>query len=1503
MKNIAKRVLALLLCAALLCGFAAAAPSNAQQPQADETQSASLEEHVVYGKAGETTFVPAGYTYVFEQENGETITQTNNVDTYVYQRILTAEEAQQLAALQSNQAGYTVDADGQTLLCKEFDAAEALSYSEKVKSILGLEDVREVEEGAKVQVLCEAYGPATPVRAMITFEDQPVIRMEGMSVSLGTGLGETELQAARSIQNRQLIAMTKAERKLGYEIPILDQFSLLTNAVAATVRYGDLAAIAQMDGVKSAILMPTYEVPDVDAQILGEDFTLEPNMKYAGPGMGANGAWDVGYRGEGMSVAIIDTGTSLTNPAFEIEPTDPDAVAFTREDVEAILAAKDLHAEALSEDTSIDTVYYNSKIPFGFSYASRSADFGEDSNYQGHGSHVAGIVAGNIPEGVQDLVDMDTLGIAPEAQLISMNVFGSNGGAYMDDVVAALEDTILLGVDCANLSLGSPCGPAYFEDVTEVYQAAYDAGINVVVAAGNEAHTGYNSLWGDNLVKSDSVSTGTVGMPGTFDSVLTVASVENSHSFHNGNTISWYNQGTGSQVFIEYGELPDVPAGKGFRENLKGREFAYTDSFRNAEGKLVFYKFEGGNADGIIAEAAKAGAAGLLLTFLDGDAEFSATCYDVPTAITSLAAYEAIQKAAGETLYVDDTWNPSATAGEISYFSSWGPTGSLTLKPEITGIGGNVFSAYYGDYFAVASGTSMASPAVAASAALLRQYLREKKLVAEEDLAYVVNCLLMSTATPVFDEEHGTYYFVRQQGAGLANIAAAISSGAYITVEGTNKAKLELGDDPERTGVYDMTFEVVNFSDSSKTYTLDTTVLGQKANGGQMKYGEVTYLTYDYAREMESTVTTSLEQDTVTVPAGGKVKITVTVALTEAEKAYYDERFPAGAYVEGFIQLLSSETPNLVVPFLGFYGDFSDGPILEPHGCETILAGAEKGFSASDQFNGGLWGTTYRMEFGKAGAYEEKHYLGDTDMPGYVKIPAEYYDRATMDKWATPFVKETAGFSPNGDGRLETFNLGFALRRNAENIHYTVTNKLTGEILWEEDTGFVQKTYTADAYAGRELYLGWLYKATPLNGSYYYDTDTVLLENNTWVEIRADVTPEGQTKATETVSFPVYVDNDAPDTHYTVRHDGTYYQFRRDLTEKWFCDYSLDVLLQFSSIYNRPYGTFMYVAYVNGSGTPGTATDSWLQLGSTMDNEYFSEHRYIHFASDYACNTTGVDISWGNEELLNYIDLSPEKSELMVGDIVTIENVATMPENTVMVMNWSLSDPTLAEIVETTDHSVTIRGLARGNVTVYGGYGEIMKPIELQVKDPAFEALRTRFVDVPGHWAEEDILEAVWRGLLEGTSANTFSPNEALTRAQLVTVLYRMAGSPEAPEASNFNDVPAGTWFSDAVAWGQSSGIVKGMTEDTFGPGIPTSRQQLATFLYRYAEAMGQDVSARADLTAYTDAGAIQPYAVDAVCWAVAEGLIRGVSNTTLRPNDTATRAQAAAILIRYLTK
>lgn len=173
------------------------------------------------------------------------------------------------------------------------------------------------------------------------------------------------------------------------------------------------------------------------------------------------------------------------------------------------------------------------------------------------------------------------------------------------------------------------------------------------------------------------------------------------------------------------------------------------------------------------------------------------------------------------------------------------------------------------------------------------------------------------------------------------------------------------------------------------------------------------------------------------------------------------------------------------------------------------------------------------------------------------------------------------------------------------------------------------------------------------------------------------------------------------------------------------------------------------------------------------------------------------------------------------------------------------------------------------------------------------------FTDLDGHWGKDVILEAVNGGLFRGTSATTFSPNAAVTRGMLVTVLHRMEGTP-AGGSQPFADVAAGAYYADAVAWAADKGIVAGMSATTFAPSASITREQMAAILYRYAQFKGFDVTGRADLTAFADAASISAYAKESISWANAEGLISGRGAAELAPQGTATRAEAASILVRF---
>ena len=144
----------------------------------------------------------------------------------------------------------------------------------------------------------------------------------------------------------------------------------------------------------------------------------------------------------------------------------------------------------------------------------------------------------------------------------------------------------------------------------------------------------------------------------------------------------------------------------------------------------------------------------------------------------------------------------------------------------------------------------------------------------------------------------------------------------------------------------------------------------------------------------------------------------------------------------------------------------------------------------------------------------------------------------------------------------------------------------------------------------------------------------------------------------------------------------------------------------------------------------------------------------------------------------------------------------------------------------------------------------------------------------------------------------TFAPEGNLTRGQLVTTLYRLAGTPEVTEPATFTDVKEGRYYTDAVAWAEDLGIVQGMTTTTFVPEGIVTREQAATFLYRYVTLyLKQEPIPGTDLKAYIDGEAVHSYAKTAMSWAVAEGFFEGYGDGTLRPGKTLTRAQMAKLL------
>ena len=259
------------------------------------------------------------------------------------------------------------------------------------------------------------------------------------------------------------------------------------------------------------------------------------------------------------------------------------------------------------------------------------------------------------------------------------------------------------------------------------------------------------------------------------------------------------------------------------------------------------------------------------------------------------------------------------------------------------------------------------------------------------------------------------------------------------------------------------------------------------------------------------------------------------------------------------------------------------------------------------------------------------------------------------------------------------------------------------------------------------------------------------------------------------------------------------------------------------------------------------------------------------------------------------ISISETEVTLFVGKTLDVTAIV-MPENASnKSINWS-SDDTDVATVKVNDGICTIAGVGVGKTQVYavtadGGYSAV---IAVTVTN------ELPFLDVKAtDWFVDAVYYVYENGLMIGTSADSFEPQTVLTRAMLVTVLWRMEGCPSAG-SSGFRDIHAGTWYSTAVAWAEENRIVMGYDGETFGPNDPITREQMVTIFYRYAQFTGCDTSVTTELTKFCDGDKTSSWAQEAMKWAVAVELIKGTGHDTLSPTGNATRAEVATVLMRF---
>ncbi|MDD4291233.1 MAG: leucine-rich repeat protein [Clostridia bacterium] len=843
----------------------------------------------------------------------------------------------------------------------------------------------------------------------------------------------------------------------------------LLNAFTTEVRYGDISTICKIEGVKNVIVSTDMVINSVDTEAVYSS-VMSTN------GIATNGTE---YQGDGMVVAVIDTGIMRANTAFAQAPS---SISLTKAELNTIIPKL-----SCASRTNATKAYYSDKIAFQFNYVSKNAS-GEDDN--GHGTHVSGILTGN---------DNVITGVVPDAQIVAMKVGNAQGSATIVNIISALNDCILLGVDVVNISMGFPMGfPTYQSESMDFCCNALDlakqVGVTIVCSAGNSYSKTYlieNTSGGDS---ADIPDTGTISGPASYNAANATASVESTVNFYFIIGESKYtirNCQTASQILLDF-------TGKMLGENDSG-EFeivfiAGTGVDEDYEGidvtnKIVFVKRGELSFEQKALNAQAQGAIGCIVgnTIETNVVPSVSDEFDFALCVVDLEDALSIERLCSQS-NITVRLDKEDFYYTINDYSAWGPLCNLELGIDFASFGGNVYSSYLKNAYGYMSGTSMASPNAAGILTAVKQYLKQSMPeLSEARQQTVAKQLVMSTATALRDI-NGVVYSPRHQGSGLADVQAAVLSNAYLSVTGKDSTSLSIGHDKNKEGIYTLKFNLVNFGTESLSYAINPDVITETFN-----YGDLGLVPYELNPDWTLAVSNgTIEGTAVTVEGGQTAIITVVLYLTNKDIAYLDQ-FENGIYVEGFVSLNSKDNVDLSIPFLSFYGDWTKALVFDstaydnkdPYITNTFLMGL---------YN--LFGWDYYIPFG-----------------GYItwNLPEGMdYERPETDE-------SYIALSQQVYGNRALFRVNLSLLRNITKLTYILRDVASGTEYYGAYAVDVTSTYLDNGSASMPSHI--------LN---------ILIEdfafsNNQQLELEliAEVDGEGE-YSTQSMTFPILIDSENP---------------------------------------------------------------------------------------------------------------------------------------------------------------------------------------------------------------------------------------------------------------------------------------------------------------------------------------------------------------------------------------
>ena len=761
--------------------------------------------------------------------------------------------------------------------------AKQTDITGKAEGIESKSDTLKAEEDKQVRVIVELDKDSVLDEA----------NKKNMSLSsLSESFKEEKKKELKADQDEVIAEIKKSN--IEADTSDIRNYDTVFNGVALNVKAGDIDKIDDLDGVKNVYISEEFE---------------RPLLTSSGEMTGAAYAGNLDYKGEGTVVAVIDSGIDYNHKAFTL-------------DNESKARLSEVEVNKLIEEKGLNGRYYTSKIPYGYNYYDFNTNL-YDSYGVMHGMHVSGIVGANDKE-------KNLYGVAPNAQILALKVFSDDlqyPTTFTDIWLKAMDDAISLGADVVNMSLGSSAGfsvegEKYPE--TEMFEKARRAGVVVTVAAGNDGTITDGNYYGVKPLEGN-FDTALIANPALDEGSFAVASMDNLKKYSR--AIGWKEKKTN-----EFKEQADVVPGANapadkltgkwielaegreddpfIKRNIKGN-FAVIELVNDTEGKKAFVerlkKIVELEPSAIVFYNPESEAERIGRNISLGDEAGNITVVRIKrSTFNKISNANKMSMRFTVDIFMNEIPFENPSAGRLSYFSSWGPTPDLRIKPEITAPGGSIYSTAEDDRYQNMSGTSMASPQVAGASALIRQYIRENQLNVDNASDFT-KLLLMNTAKPVLYKED-TPYFVRQQGSGALDLKNALETTVVVKAEGTNDnkadGKLEIKEVSEKKFRAKLTLE--NFGSEPKTYSISTKAVYEPVTEGyRTETPEAAYSPQ------------SFEGKEVTVAGKSSEVVWLDFDYTAADEIKINN------FLEGFIELKEvDDESTLSIPFLGFYGDW-----------------------------------------------------------------------------------------------------------------------------------------------------------------------------------------------------------------------------------------------------------------------------------------------------------------------------------------------------------------------------------------------------------------------------------------------------------------------------------------------------------------------------------------------------------------------------------------------------